>query len=144
MRRSPFPPAASGDLHRPGLEPGPLSRAHQQDLRRLIEHDPHHLVAALRYGAGIVALARLILAGCQAQRARDAMLKHADSKKAPWFIVRSDDKRSGRLNCIAHILKMIPYKKIHRSKVKLPKRSMKGAYNDQASLKGRRFADTSY
>jgi len=77
-------------------------------------------------------------------RARDAMLKHTDSKKAPWFIVRSDDKRSGRLNCIAHILKMIPYKKIHRSKVKLPKRSMKGAYNDQASLKGRRFVDTSY
>jgi hypothetical protein len=41
-----FHPAAPGDLHRPGLEPGPLCRAHQQDLRRLVEHDPHHLVAA--------------------------------------------------------------------------------------------------
>ena len=77
-------------------------------------------------------------------RARDAMLKHTDSKDAPWFIVRSDDKRRGRLNCIAHILKTIPYKKIHRSKVKLPKRSKKGAYNDQASLKGRRFVATPY
>jgi polyphosphate kinase len=77
-------------------------------------------------------------------RARDAMLKHTDSKDAPWFIVRSDDKRRGRLNCIAHILKSIPYKKIHRPKVKLPKRSKKGAYNDQASLKGRRFVATPY
>ena len=77
-------------------------------------------------------------------RARDAMLKHTDSKNAPWFIVRSDDKRSGRLNCIAHILKTIPYKKIHRAKVKLPKRSKKGAYDDQAPLKGRRFVATRY
>ena len=72
------------------------------------------------------------------------MLKHTDSENTPWFIVRSDNKRSGRLNCIAHILKMIPYKKIHRPKVKLPKRSMKGAYDDQASLKGRRFVAISY
>jgi polyphosphate kinase 2 len=77
-------------------------------------------------------------------RARDAMLKHTDSKNAPWFIVRSDDKRSGRLNCIAHILKTIPYKKIHRAKVKLPKRSKKGAYDDQAPLKDRRFVATRY
>ena len=77
-------------------------------------------------------------------RARDAMLKHTDSKNAPWFIVRSDDKRSGRLNCIAHILKTIPYKKIHRAKVKLPKRSKKGAYDDQAPLRGRHFVAARY
>src|SRR5215467_1319352 len=77
-------------------------------------------------------------------RARDAMLKHTDSKNTPWFIVRSDDKRKGRLNCIAHILKTIPYKKIHRPKVKLPKRSRKAAYDDQAPLKGRRFVATRY
>jgi polyphosphate kinase 2 len=77
-------------------------------------------------------------------RARDAMLKHTDSKNAPWFIVRSDDKRRGRLSCIAHILKTIPYKKIHWSKVKLPKRSKKGAYDDQAPLKGRHFVATQY
>ncbi|HYC17761.1 MAG TPA: polyphosphate kinase 2 [Pseudolabrys sp.] len=72
-------------------------------------------------------------------RARDVMLKETDSKHAPWYIVRSEDKRRGRLNCIAHILSTIPYKKIHRPKVKLPKRSNKGAYDDRATLKGRRF-----
>ena len=70
-------------------------------------------------------------------RARDAMFKYTDSKHAPWFIVRSDDKRRARLNCIAHILETIPYKKIKRDKVTLPKRSKKNAYDDQASLKSR-------
>jgi polyphosphate kinase len=72
-------------------------------------------------------------------RARDKMLKATDSKHAPWYIVRSEDKRRGRLNCISHILSTIPYKKIHKPKVELPKRSHKDAYDDQASLKGRRF-----
>jgi polyphosphate kinase 2 len=77
-------------------------------------------------------------------RARDAMLKASDSKHAPWHIVRTDDKRRGRLNCIAHILDAIPYKKIDGPKVKLPRRSDKGAYDDQASLKGRRFVSEVY
>jgi len=72
-------------------------------------------------------------------RARDMMLKMTDSKHAPWHIVRSDDKRRARLNCISHILKQIPFKKISRPKVKLPKRSEKHKYDDQASLKGRKF-----
>jgi polyphosphate kinase 2 (PPK2 family) len=77
-------------------------------------------------------------------RARDAMLNATDSKHAPWYIVRSDDKRRGRLNCIAHILKSIPYKKIKNPKVKLPRRSNKGSYDDQAPLKGRRFVAEVY
>ena len=77
-------------------------------------------------------------------RARDAMLKATNSKHAPWYIVRSDDKRRGRLNCIAHILKTIPYKKVKTSKVKLPKRSNKGAYDDQAALKGQNFVAEVY
>jgi polyphosphate kinase 2 len=72
-------------------------------------------------------------------RARDKMLKATDSKHAPWYVVRTDDKRRGRLNCISHILNAIPYKKIHRPKVKLPSRSSRGAYDDQATLKGRQF-----
>lgn len=72
-------------------------------------------------------------------RARDAMLKATDSKHAPWYIVRSDDKRRARLNCISHILSRIPFKKLPRSKVKLPKRSNKGSYDDNATLKGRHF-----
>ena len=53
--------------------------------------------------------------------------------------MRSDDKRRARLNCISHILNSIPYKKVERQKVKLPKRSNKGEYDDMASLKGRNF-----
>jgi len=77
-------------------------------------------------------------------RARDAMLKATDSRHAPWVIVRSDDKRRARLNCISHILHAIPYKKIKRQKVKLPSRSNKGGYDDQATLKGRHFVAERY
>jgi polyphosphate kinase 2 len=72
-------------------------------------------------------------------RARDMMLEKTDTKHAPWYIVRSDDKRRARLNCIAHILSRIPYKKIKRKAVHLPPRSNKGRYDDQASLQGRKF-----
>jgi polyphosphate kinase len=77
-------------------------------------------------------------------RARDMMLEATDSKHAPWYIVRSDDKRRARLNCISHILNLIPYKKLPPPKVKLPSRSNKRKYDDQASLKGRRFVTEAY
>ncbi len=77
-------------------------------------------------------------------RARDLMLKHTDTRKAPWTIVPSDDKKTARLNTIAHILDAIPYKKVSRKKVKLPARSMKHAYDDAVSLKGRRFVKARY
>jgi polyphosphate kinase len=77
-------------------------------------------------------------------KARDMMLKATDTKHAPWHIVRSDDKRRGRLNCIAHILSLIPYGKAPRAKIKLPKRSGKGRYNDEAGLKGRGFVHDHY
>ena len=77
-------------------------------------------------------------------RARDMMLEATDTKHAPWFILRSDDKRRARLNCIAHLLKLIPYKKVPREKVKLPKRSKKRAYDDQSSLAGRKFVPERY
>jgi polyphosphate kinase len=72
-------------------------------------------------------------------RARDKMLEATDTKHAPWYLIRSDDKRKARLNCISHLLTLIPYKKAPREKVKLPKRSSKGSYDDQAPLKGHRF-----
>jgi polyphosphate kinase 2 len=72
-------------------------------------------------------------------RARDMMLDATDSDAAPWYIVRSDDKKRARLNCISHLLSLIPYRQLPRKKVKLPARSQKGAYDDQATLKGRRF-----
>ena len=77
-------------------------------------------------------------------RARDLMLKKTDTKVAPWYIVRSDDKKTARLNTIAHILSLIPHKKVEEEKVKLPKRSSKGAYDDGASIKRRRFVKERY
>lgn len=77
-------------------------------------------------------------------RARDRMLKATDTNHAPWNIVLSDDKRRARLNCISHLLKLIGYKKVPREKVNLPARKMKGAYDDVATLKGRRFIPQKY
>ena len=72
-------------------------------------------------------------------RARDLMLEATDTNVAPWFIVRSDDKKRARLNCISHLLSLIPYETIPREKVKMPKRVVKHAYDDQATLTGKRF-----
>ena len=77
-------------------------------------------------------------------RARDLMLKATSSKHAPWYIVRSDDKRKARLNCITHLLKQIPYKRISSEKVRLPKRSDKGRYNDQNTPQGVKFVPEAY
>jgi polyphosphate kinase len=77
-------------------------------------------------------------------RARDMMLEKTDSEHAPWYIVRSDDKRRARLNCISHILKLIPFERVARAKIKLPKRASKHSYDDQASLQGRKFVVEKY
>ena len=77
-------------------------------------------------------------------RARDMMFEATDTKHAPWRLIRSDDKRRARLNVISHILATIPYKKIARDKVKLPKRSSKGRYDDQASLRRMKFVEERY
>jgi polyphosphate kinase 2 len=77
-------------------------------------------------------------------RARDMMFKATNTKHAPWHLIRSDDKRRARLNVISHILKTIPYKKVKRDAVELPKRSNKGRYNDQASLRGMKFVEERY
>ena len=77
-------------------------------------------------------------------RARDKMLEATDTKTSPWHILRSDDKKRARLNCIRHILDTIPHKKVPREKVKLPKRSMKGAYDDESPLKKRKFVRAVY
>jgi polyphosphate kinase len=80
----------------------------------------------------------------QYSRARDMMLRKTDSKHAPWYIVRSNDKRRARLNCISHILKQIPYEKVPHHKVKLPKRSNKHKYDDHLSLNGMKFVAEKY
>lgn len=77
-------------------------------------------------------------------RARDMMLEATDTEEAPWYIVHSDDKRRARLNCISHLLESIPHKQVERDRVKLPKQSSKGEYDDRASLKGRCFVPEVY
>jgi len=77
-------------------------------------------------------------------RARDMMFDATDTDFAPWYLVHSDNKKRARLNCISHLLSLIPYQKVPREKLKLPERSEKGAYDDQATLRGRRFVPERY
>jgi polyphosphate kinase 2 len=77
-------------------------------------------------------------------RARDQMLEATDTKHAPWYLLRSDDKKRARLNCIKHLLKLVPHKRLEREKIKLPKRSTKNAYDDQATLRRRKFVPARY
>jgi polyphosphate kinase 2 (PPK2 family) len=63
-------------------------------------------------------------------KARDDMFQATDTAWAPWFVVRSDDKKRARLNLIKHLLGRIPYKSAPREKVKLPKRQKPGKYRE--------------
>ena len=67
-------------------------------------------------------------------RARDDMLAATNSGWAPWYIVPADNKRRARLNCISHLLSLIPHKKLPREVVKLGKRDLKGRYDDKESI----------
>ena len=67
-------------------------------------------------------------------RARDAMFAATSHSSAPWYVLHSDDKKRARLNGIKQILSLIPYKKIKRPKIRLPKRSDKHRYNDKLNL----------
>ena len=61
-------------------------------------------------------------------RARDAMFAATDTAWAPWYVVRTDDKRRGRLNLITHLLSQVPYEPLQPKKVKLPARQKPGDY----------------
>ncbi len=61
-------------------------------------------------------------------RAKDEMFSYTDSKESPWYVVNADDKRCARLNCIRHLLSLIPYGKVPRPKVELPRRDLKTGY----------------
>jgi polyphosphate kinase 2 len=63
-------------------------------------------------------------------RARDNMFAATDTPWAPWYVVRSDDKKRARLNAITHLLQQIPYKDAPRDEIKLPKRQKAGDYQD--------------
>jgi polyphosphate kinase 2 len=63
-------------------------------------------------------------------RARDEMFAATDTAWAPWYVVRSDDKRRARLNVISHLLSQVPYKDVDRERIKLPKRQKAGDYRE--------------
>ena len=67
-------------------------------------------------------------------RARDEMLAATDTKVAPWYIVMGDDKRRAQLNCIAHLLNLVPYKELPHRKVKLPKRQKPNGYKEPTQV----------
>jgi polyphosphate kinase 2 len=63
-------------------------------------------------------------------RARDAMLAATDTKESPWHVVKADDKRRARLNCIAHFLGLIPYEEVPLVKADLPPRQKAKGYQE--------------
>ena len=63
-------------------------------------------------------------------QARDEMFLATDTSWAPWYVVRSDDKKRARLNVLSHIISKIPYEKTPREKIKLPKRHGRHGYRE--------------
>ena len=77
-------------------------------------------------------------------KARDEMLEATDTSHAPWHIIRSDDKKAARLNCMSHLLSVVPFEDAPRDKVKLPKRSKHDKHDSEAGLRGRQFVPERY
>jgi polyphosphate kinase 2 len=65
-------------------------------------------------------------------RAKDEMFVHTDIPEAPWYVVEGDDKRRARLNCIAHILSVLPYQDVSQPRIKLPPRPQDSGYERPA------------
>lgn len=63
-------------------------------------------------------------------RARDAMFQATDTPQSPWYVVQTDDKERARLNCLSHLLSVIPWKRVRQEKVTLPKRQGPHGYRD--------------
>ena len=62
-------------------------------------------------------------------QAKDEMFSYTDTKQTPWYVVNADNKKAARLNCISHLLSMIPYEDLTPEPVKLPPRRTKMRYN---------------
>ena len=61
-------------------------------------------------------------------RAKDDMMAHTDTKQASWYVVHSDDKKRARLNCISHLLSMVPYEDLTPEKIELPPKQVDNTY----------------
>lgn len=76
-------------------------------------------------------------------RAKDSMFAKTDSKISPWYVVNSDDKKRARLNCIAHLLSMVPYNDLAPVEIELPKRQSDDDYK-RPKLSSQRFVPEVY
>ena len=72
------------------------------------------------------------------------MFVATDTEFAPWYVVRSDDKRRARLNCISHFLSLIPYEEVPHEMAKIPKPDETHAYDDTVAMSSRRFVPEKY
>ena len=61
-------------------------------------------------------------------KAKDTLFAHTDIKQAPWYVVNADSKKAARLNCISHLLTMIPYEEVPWEEVELPERQDRTGY----------------
>ena len=61
-------------------------------------------------------------------RAKDVMFEHTDTDTSPWWVVQADEKERARLNCIAHLLSMIPYEDVIPPPLELPPRQSDEGY----------------
>jgi polyphosphate kinase len=61
-------------------------------------------------------------------RAKDLMVEHTSTAESPWHEVDADEKRRARLNCIAHLLSLVPYQEVEHPAIKLPARQKDGGY----------------
>lgn len=61
-------------------------------------------------------------------KAKDVMFQYTDTQTAPWYVIESDVKRNARINCISHLLSMIPYEELKHKKLELPQRQVNTGY----------------
>ena len=76
-------------------------------------------------------------------RAKDAMFAQTDTKVSPWYVVNADDKKKARLNCIAHLLRQVPYHNLSPVKIKLPPRQPDDGYQ-RPKMSSQRFVPEIY
>ncbi|MEI0746860.1 polyphosphate kinase 2, partial [Pseudomonas aeruginosa] len=55
-------------------------------------------------------------------QAKEVMLERSHIPESPWWVVRADDKKKARLNCICHLLEQVPYQSVSHADVVLPER----------------------
>jgi polyphosphate kinase 2 len=76
-------------------------------------------------------------------KAKDVMFDHTDTSESPWYVVNADDKKAARLNCMFHLLKLIPYKDITKQKLRIPSKQKDTGYK-RPSIKKQKFVPEVY